>query len=152
MNVRAISYGVGARYDTFSTHTHTPPAARKATIGPHTLIFFLFLQSLSLPFCFLIQSLRLPLSTIQHIPTSPKCTPGFLCYTYAHAPLLYAPQRSLQGAIVTQWGGSVTPASLPSATTPLPSSSCFPSNQLRPSKSSNTHILYTCRAPPDPGQ
>lgn len=121
------SFHQGLHEELYILHTHTSPAASKDGIGPLTPIFLslspLFLFS-SHPITFVS-----PVSTIRaafpFFSPSDSIPASTVTHMYPH-PLLH-PQHSPQGAIVTQWEGSVTPASLLSATTP-PSSSCFPSN------------------------
>lgn len=146
-NVETASIGVYTRNDIF----HTPPAANTDTIGPHAPICMSFSNHSPFLSVFLIQSLCFPVQHNTSFSTVfPDSRPGsMVTHTYTH-PLPH-PQHSLQGSIVTQWEGSVTPALLLSATT-TPSSSCFPSNHICPSKPSNTRIPYTCRSPPAFGQ
>lgn len=84
--------------------------------------FSLFLQSFSISLCFFSPSNFV----------SPVCTTQATFLLANSIRLFHALpflQCSPQGAIVSQQGGSITPALLLSATTP-PSSSCFPSNHV----------------------
>lgn len=127
----AVAIRACRRNHTFSTQfharTHTAPTVSKDRISPLTPIFLSFSNHSPSLSVFLSSILFVsPVSTIQDPPPSILfLLPQLHKYTY---PLLN-PQRSPQGAIVTQWEGSVTPALLLYATTP-PSSSCFPSNHI----------------------
>lgn len=97
--------------DIFSAHT--PPAASKDQIGPH----FFFLPTIALPLFlfFLSHPITLSLQSAQCKPHS-HFIPSPVAHMHTH-PLPH-PQLSPQGAIVTQWEGSITIAWLLSATTP----------------------------------